>query len=175
MIGDGVDPLVGVLARLAVPPRLVMGALNHVEQVRVDAVADEALPEIVPVDSPGIGRAVGERLPHVPHRMIAIHAAVEAHPLFVGRAGFADHRPVGPPVRAVKPAVGSPGEGVGQVVGVGVVAEAVEQHFRRPVGNVVPVAVGNEIEVRRRHDPGPAEADLNPGHIVQPLSKNTVR
>src|SRR5436309_91499 len=93
MIGDRRNPLVGELTRLAAPPRLVMSAGNDVKQMRVDAVADESFAVVVPVDAPGIRRAVGIRFPNVPRRMVAVDAAVELRALFVGRARLARQRP----------------------------------------------------------------------------------
>src|SRR6056297_2275657 len=77
MVRDCVDPLVGKLAAFATSPRLVVRSLNHLEQMRIDAVADECIPIVIPVDPPGIRRPVGERLPNVSCRMVTPDPPVE--------------------------------------------------------------------------------------------------
>ncbi len=167
MIGNGIDPPIRVTARLAIAPRFVMGAANHVEQMRIHAVADEGLAVVVPIDAPRVRRAIGVRFPDVPHRMIAIHAAVEANPLALRRAGFAHRRPIRAAVRAVEPAIRPPSKAVGQVMGIRMIAQSVQEHLRFAVRPVIAVVIGNEIEEGRRHDPGAAEADFDAGHIIQ--------
>ena len=79
MVSNGGDSLKGIATGFTIPPRFIVGSLNHVVQMRVDAIADKRLSIIVPVYSPGIGCAVSERLPDMSFRMIAINAAVEAN------------------------------------------------------------------------------------------------
>ena len=107
-----------------------MRALDDMEEMRIDGVGDEALTVVVPIDAPGIGAAVGIGFPDMTHGMVSPDAAVEARAFFSRRAGFAGRGPVGSPVRGIQPAVRPPGETVGEVVGIGVVAEAVEQDLR---------------------------------------------
>src|SRR5438046_996367 len=74
-----------------------------------------------------------------------------------GGAWPADVRRAGPAVPAVEPAVRAPGEPVGEVVPALLVTEPVEDHLRLAVGPVVAVAVGDEQQIRRGHDPHAAE------------------
>ena len=75
-----------MLARLP----LVAAALNHLVQVRDDAGGEERLAEVVEIDAPGVARAVGEDLEHMPRRMVAPDAGVDRRALGVRRAGLAD-------------------------------------------------------------------------------------
>ena len=70
--------------------------------------------------------------------MIAPHALLEFDAANIGGDGA--------PLTAVKPAVGTPGERVGDAVGV-FHAEARQQHFGISVGHVVAIAVGVEEQV----------------------------
>src|SRR5262249_34008286 len=90
MVGTGGQPLVGIEARGPIAPRFVMSSLDHVEQVGIDTVGDEALSVIIEIDAPGVGGAVGEVLEDQTARMNAVHATVTVDPLACGRAGTAD-------------------------------------------------------------------------------------
>ena len=130
MVRHGWNPLVGILARLAISPRLVMSALDYVKKMRVDAIADERLAIVVPVDTPGVGRTIREWFPDMPQGMISVHATIEARPRVVRHSRLTDHRPICSAVRAIQPAVRSPGECVCQIVRIRVIAEAIKQHLR---------------------------------------------
>src|SRR5205807_2434212 len=153
--------LVGVLTGGPVAPRLVVSSLNHVEQVRIDAVGHEALTEIIEIDAPRIRGAVGKDFEDETSGMDAVHTTIAVIPL-VGRGAWApDVRGAGATVTRVEPAVRSPGEAVGEVVPALLITEPVEDHARLARRLVIAVAVGNEPEVWRRHDPHAAEADLD--------------
>src|SRR5207249_6998163 len=100
---QAIDVRVGILAE---HPH-VMSAGHDVKNVLDDAVGDEQLAALVPVDSPGVGRAVGIDLELMSHRMIAPHAAANRLPPLGWSAGFTDERRRGDAVAAVEPAVGS--------------------------------------------------------------------
>ena len=172
MIGDRGNAFVGKTTRFPIAPWFVMCSLNHMVEVRIDTVANEALPVIVPVDAPGIRRAVCEWFPNMTDRVIAIDAAVEADAFGIGRSGFADLRPVRTTVRSVQPAVWSPRKRVRQIVRVSVIPKTVKQQHRFAVGLVVAILVWNEIQVRRRHHPRSAEAYFNPCDVVESLKKH---
>src|SRR5690606_29019169 len=129
MICNRIDPLVGILAGFPVPPGFVVGSGNDMEQMRIDAVADEGIPIVVPVDAPRVGGAIGIGFPDMSRRMITVHAAVEANPLFLGSAGLAWHRPVGPPVGSIEPTVGPPGKTVGEIMGIGMISKSIEENL----------------------------------------------
>ena len=57
-----------------------MGAGDDVKEVRDHAVGDERLAQVVEVESPGIGGAVGDRLEDCAGRMIPPDAAVDRAP-----------------------------------------------------------------------------------------------
>src|SRR6516225_9482359 len=109
MIGTGGQTLVGIKARGPISPWFVMSSLDHVEQVRIDTVGDEALSVIVEIDTPGIGGAVGEVLEDQTARMNAVHAAVTVNALAGGRAGTADIGGAGAAMSRIEPAVRPPG------------------------------------------------------------------
>ena len=52
------------------------------------------------------------------------------------------------------------------------IAEAVQQHFRLAVRSIVAIAIGNEKEIGRRHDPGPAKTDFDSRDIIQLVIKH---
>src|SRR5262249_3151991 len=52
------------------------------------------------------------------------------------------------------------------------VAEAIENQFRRAVRFAVAVAIRDEVEPRRGDDPDAAESDLDSGDVVEPLVKH---
>ena len=156
----------------SVAPGIIKGALNHVKEMRVDAVADERMAVIVPVNSPGGGCADGVGFPHVSRRMIAPHAALEACTLFLGRAGLAEQRPVGDAVGAVEPAVRAPRKTIGDVVRVCVGAKAIQEHDGFPVWDAVVVLVGYQVKVGDGHHPRPAEAHLDAAYVLELVVKD---
>src|SRR5262249_34201897 len=172
VIGDGRDSLVGVEARWAIAPRLVMAPLDHVEQVRIDAVRDEALTEVVEIDTPRVGRSVHEVFEDESRRVNAVDAAVAVDALVGRRAWPADVRRARATVPRVQPAIRAPREPVHQVVPALLVAEAIENQFRRAVRFAVAVAIRDEVEPRRGDDPDAAESDLDSGDVVEPLVKH---
>ena len=108
--------------------------------------------------------------------MNAVDAAVAVDALVGRRAGLADVGGAGAAVAAVEPAVRAPGEAVGEVVPAFLVAEAVEDHLaarRRACRRLR--GIGNEIELRRRHHPHAAEADLDAGDVVEAFVEELAR
>src|SRR5262249_26034979 len=103
---QAIDVGIGVLAEHPYE----VSARDDVEDVLDDAVGDEQLAALVPVEAPGVRRAVGIDFPVVPHRMIAPYAAVHDLPPLGRRARLADERGGGDAVAAVEPAVGPPGQ-----------------------------------------------------------------
>ena len=134
------------------------------EDVLDDAVGDEQLPLLVPVDAPGVRRAVGVGFELVPQRVIPPDAAVHRRPLSRRRARLAEQRVAENAVAAVEPAVRPPGQVADDVV-PGLEVPAVEQDLRRAVGLVVAVFVGDEDQVRHRGQPDAAEADLDAAQV----------
>ena len=172
MIRDGRDALVGKPPRRPVAVGLVMRTLDDLKQMWVHAIAHEGVAVLVPVYPPRVGRADGERLPLVPHRMIPPHPTLEPPPLGLRRPRLAGQRPVRDPVRAVQPPIRPPSKTVGDGVRVGVRAKAVEQHHRLPIRHAIVVGIRDEIKIRNRHYPRPAKPDLNPAHVFQFVVKH---
>src|SRR5262245_19387682 len=140
----------------------------------VDAVRDEALPIVVEIDAPGVRRAVGEVLEFQARRMDAIDAAIAVNAM-IRRSGPGNVGWAGAPVAAVQPAVRTPGEAVDEVVPALLIAEPIEQDVRLAVRLVIAIAVAEEIEMRRRHDPDPAKANLDAGDVAQPFVEDLTR
>ena len=172
MIGNGGNAFIGILAGRPVALGIVKRALDDVKEMRVHAVAHEGVAEIVPVDAPRVGGANGEGLPHMPHRMIPPHAALEAPPFGLRRAGLAEQRPVRNPVRAVQPTIRPPRKPIGDGVRIGMRAKAVEQHHRFTIRHAVVILVRDKIKIRNRHHPHPAEPHLNAAHVLELIIKN---
>src|SRR5207248_2178977 len=61
---------------------------------------------------------------------------------------------------------------VGEVMPALFVAEPIEDDLRLAIGDIVAIAIGDEIELRRRHHPHAPETDFDAGDIVQPLVKD---
>src|SRR5262249_815442 len=75
------------------------------------------------------------------------------------------------PLVSIEPAVRPPRETIERLVRV-LIAETIEQNLRRPVGNVVGIAVGNEEQFRSRADPDTAEADFDAADQDEPFRKD---
>ena len=108
MVGTGLHQLIAIRHHVFAEHALKVGAGDDVKQVRDHAVGDERLAQIVEVEPPGIGRAVGDGLEDLAGRMIPPDAAVDRHPLVIGRARLADPRDREDPVAPPEPAVGAP-------------------------------------------------------------------
>src|SRR5262249_40757246 len=131
-VPDGVDEAegVGVVQRAVLAPALDVVASLDVMAERLGGVAArEELAVPIEVDAPGVAAALGEQLELLCPRAIAPDALLELDAADVGR-----HRAT---LRAVEPAVGAPGQRVGEGVGV-VHAEALEQDLRVAVDLVGP-------------------------------------
>src|SRR6266436_116857 len=97
-----------------------------------DGVGDEHLAVLVPVVSPGIGKAVAEYFKHLPRRMKAPDAAINGYTLLFGRSWRADPAGTRSPTAAIEPAVEPPPQPVCAVVIVfGRGLEAVEHDLGR--------------------------------------------
>ena len=160
----GVDALHEIEAALRVVPTARVAAIMagveptlgvDLEAVRVATALGEYL----------VGAGVGMIPPH--------HATLEINPGRVRRIGAGPRYATGgrTALPAVKPAIEPPHQTVGDGVGV-FEAEAGEPHFRRAVGDVVPVGIRVEQEVRRVHHPHSAvAAHRGVGH-VEPIEEN---
>ena len=163
----------------------VMGAGKHAPQVTIDGVGEETVAEVVPVEPPGIRRAVADRLEDLPLRMISPDAAAERHALVGGAAGCADLAGGAGATAAVKPAIGAPCQPVGEgVVAVGRDGEAVENGNRggSPPGRLVGVggqwpsrwrtmAVGDEEETRGAEEPQATAAHRHTREPLEPVDE----
>ena len=156
----------------------VEAALDIMPAARLPAVVAGVEPALgVELETEGVAAALGENLVGARVRVITPHhAALEVH---AGRgrrieAGPRDATRRRAALSAVQPAVGSPDETVRRRVRV-LEAEAREPDFGRAVGNVVPIAVRVEQQVRRVHHPHTAAtADRGVGH-VETVEKHLVR
>ena len=98
----------------------VMGAGKDAPQVAIDGVGEEPVAEVVPVEAPGIRRAVANRLENLPLGVVAPDPPAQRHACV-----WLGPRPADLPrgtraTAAVEPAVGAPREAVGKgVVAVG--------------------------------------------------------
>ena len=172
MIRDRLDAFIGVSTSGSIAARRIKSALDDVEQVRVNAVADEGVAVVVPVDTPRVRRTNRERFPLVTHGMIPPHPALESAAFLLRRARFSRHRPVGDAVCAVQPTVRPPGESIGDVVGVGVCAKPIQQHLRFSVRHAVVILVRDEIKVGDRHHPSAPEPHLDAAHVLEFVVKH---
>ena len=164
MVGAAFHQAIDVRIRVLAEHPHEVSPGHDVKNVLDDAVGDEQLAPLVPVDPPGVRRAVGIDLELVPHGMIAPHAAAHFLPLLGRRPRLADQRGRGDAVAAVEPAVRPPGQIADDVV-LGFERPAVEQNFGRAVGLVVAVGIGNEDQVRCSSEPHAAEADFDAAEI----------
>ena len=136
------------------------------------AVGDEDLPLIIEIQSPRIGRAVGNHFKNVMRWMISPHAAVERNPLRIRRARQT-HQTFRPdPVAAVKPAIRSPRQPIEHIV-LGILDIPPIQHHPRRPGRFIAAVIGrNEKQIRRRANPYTAETDFQSAYIAQMLREN---
>src|SRR5262249_18822231 len=125
VVGAALDEAVGVRVEVLPVHADEVGAGHDVEEVLDDAVGDEQLAVLVPVQAPGVGGAPGDHLDLPARRVVAPDAAVHGGPLLGGGAGRADAGLRLDAVEAVQPAVGAPGQAVDDVV-LGLQVEAVE-------------------------------------------------
>ena len=145
----------------------VIAGLDQVPEVIDHAGAGEERALGVDRDAPGVARPLAPDLEDPGPGMDAEDRAGELVGLAILRGDLAG---VEYAVPAVEPAVGAPGERVGQLVGVGA-AEAGRDDFPR-VGLAVAVAVLEEEEIGRVGDPDTAVADGDPRGDVQPVGKD---
>ena len=80
--------------------------------------------------------------------MIAPHALLKLNRRIVRFSGIANLRCHGAALATVEPAVGPPGQRVGDRVGI-LHAEASEQHIRIGIRHIVAIAVGIVEQIRR--------------------------
>ena len=145
----------------------VVGRLGQMPEVVDHAGGGEQVALVVDGQSPGVRRALAPDLKLASSGVNPENRAGEFVRLPVIRhdaAGVEDAVP------AVKPAIGSPGQGVGQLVGISA-AEAGGDDRGRPVGLGVAVGVGIEQDVRRVGDPDAAMPDGDAGRDIEALGK----
>src|SRR5262249_47411680 len=117
-------------------------------------------------DAPGIARALAENLEVLRPRMNAEQSAGE----LVLLAAVLDVAVVEDAVEAIEPAVGPPGERVGQLVRVGA-AKAGDDDFRL-AGRLAVGPLAVEEDVRRVGHPDAAVADRDAGGDVEALGED---
>ncbi len=117
----------------------VIGSLKSVHhEVAAVVGAVKQIARFVEVEAPRIAAPFAEEFKLVGHRVVPPHALLEVDAADVGR----DIRPL----RAVEPAVGSPGERIGKRTGV-FHSEAGQQHLGIAVRNIVVIAIGIEEQI----------------------------
>src|SRR5262249_4420142 len=104
---------------------MIVAALGQVPEVVDDAGTDERAAFGVPSDAPRVARPLGKQLELAGLRMNAEQDTGEAEIL----ALVLDGALVEDAVEAVEPAIGAPGQRVGQLMGVGT-AKAGDDYFR---------------------------------------------
>jgi len=166
VVGMHVEVLVGVGIGVDGVGADVAGSGDAVPEVAVDGVDEEEFAVFVPIMAPGIGGAAVEGFEDLALGVVAPDGAAEGDAVVVGGAGETDFAGGGGPAAAVEPAVGAPAEAVGKVVVVGGGdREAVEDGFGGAVGEVVAVAVGDEEEAGRAHEPEAVGGPLDAGEV----------
>ena len=103
--------------------------------------------------------------------MITPDAAIDRHPVVIGRARLADARVRQDAITAPEPAVGTPFQSIEHIM-LSFCVPAVELDDGLAVGPVIAIAVGNEEQVWRGTHPHAAEAKLDPGEIGSVVVKD---
>ena len=164
MIGVLLDQAVAVRVRVIAVHAPEVRPGNRVPEMAYDGVDEERLADLVPVEAPGVGRALHHHLHDLPFRVIPPDAPGHQQALVRRSAGHPDVRRAGDAHPAPEPAVRPPAQAVGE----GVPAargrvEAVEQHLRFPIGHAIAVTVGNEEQLRRAQRKHAAATNLDAG------------
>ena len=165
VVGTTLHEAVGKRVHVVAVHAFHVPAGNDVKHVGDDAVRDEHLAEIVPVEAPRVGRARGVEFEDLLGGVVAPDAAIECDAILVRRARLADASLGLNAVATVKPAVRPPAERVEDVVLRVLDIPPIEYHFGRAVRFVVAVAIGDEHEVGGRAEPDTAEADFDAGEV----------
>ena len=149
-------------------PRLavVIAPLNDMPEMVDHTGRDEGAAPFIEGDAPGVAGSLGPQFEFVGARMQAEHGRVEDMLAPLVR----DVTLVEDAVESIQPAVGSPGERIGKLVGVGP-AEPGDDHLAG-VGPVIAVGVFQEENVGGVGHPDPAVTDGDGRGNVQPLGKH---
>ena len=129
---------------------------------------------LVPVVSPRIGRALGDNIKCLGHRMITEDATVHLHPIRSRSTRLADVGGGQDSVTPIQPAVWSPAQTVDDVVPYAVAVEAVEHNLRFAVRYVVAIAIRDEQMLGAAATHTPPKPTSMPA-MCEPLSQNTFR
>ena len=159
------DQLVQVFVKMIAVHPLVSSPGNAMPKMADYGVDKKQLPMLVPVVSPRIGRALGDNIKCLGHRMITEDATVHLHPIRSRSTRLADVGGGQDSVTPIQPAVRSPAQTVDDVVPHAVAVEAVEHHLRFAVRYVVAIAIRDEQNARSRRHPYAAKAHLDAGDV----------
>ena len=151
---------------------LVVCARNTLPEVTDDGVDEEELAVLIPVVPPGICAALADDLEEFFRGMITPDGAIQFCARAIRRARFADGGSRLDAMASVEPAVGPPFEAVQDIMTNDVVIPAVEQDFRRPVGNIIAVAIGDENEIRGAGSKYTTEAKRDAGELLSLVPKH---
>ena len=147
--------------------------VNPVPKVIVYGVNEKQFAVLIPVMPPRIGRSVSERFEDFSRRVVAPDSAFDRDAISIRSA----RNPHPPRTRmaatTVEPAVRPPAKAIGKIV---ITRQAnfksVENHFRFPVRDIIPVFVGDKEQLWRAHQPDPTTPHLNTGEHLQVVFKN---
>ncbi len=135
------------------------------------AVGDEHLSFRIPIEAPGVGRAVGNNFKGLFDGVIPPDATIHLGSTLRKRTGRADFRSGKDTVEAIEPAVRSPVE----------IADDIVLGFERPTGQLDDGWPGrfiftrfnrNENHIRRGEQPNAAVADFDTGEIAAVIEEN---
>src|SRR5688572_24849647 len=103
--------------------------------------------------------------------MNSVDTSVAKNPMVRGCPRSPHFGWTGTSMTGVQPTVRPPRKSICQVVPTLLVPETIEEDFWRGVGTIVPVSIGDEVQVGWRHDPHASKSNFNSGYIVQSLEK----
>lgn len=163
VVGVVLSPVVSVLENLA----------DGAESPGASAVGHEERTIGAVVESPLVGAAVGVNLELVGDGMKAPDSRFDAETFILWCSRFSDQGRVEHSVATVKPAVMTPEERVGGLMGI-VGRKAIEQNLRRAVGFVVAIGIGDEEELGSTRGEDTAVTDFESGDEVEIVSEDLV-
>ena len=171
-----VDESVGARVRINRVRPDEVGAGEVVPEVAVDGIDEEQFAVLVPIVSPRVGGAAAHSLHHLALRVIAPDRSAHRDASFRRRARHADFTWTRRAAATVEPAVRTKTQPIGKgVVHVRRTGEAVEHNLGRAVRHIVTIAVGNEKQLRRTHQPHAPVSDLDAGEHLHFVGKNFAR
>jgi hypothetical protein len=173
MIRVLVDERIGARHYIFAVHALEVRTGNCMPEMADDGVDEKQFAIFIPIHPPRICRPVADSLDDAARGMITPDAAAQFHAFGVGRAGSSNVRMAGDADAAIKPAVRSPAQAVGErVMAVVRGGKTVEQYLRFAVGHIIAVAISDEKELRRAEQKHTTETRLDTGELLRLVEKN---